>query len=575
MDIRQCYKILEIDSDVSVDQLNQAYKDLVAVWHPDRFSGNHRLKEKAENKLKSINQAYETILSVLSSDPEAHPVKRSYIAPVPNENGLSGMRTSELRLMKRSIAPRTHPWVRLSGRIIDYVLFAGLLSVFHADDVLRNFGFRTILLPALLSFVWIIPEAVMVGLFGTSPGKWMLKTKIVDMFHVKPNFSDALKRSLSVWCNGLGMGVPFITPFTLGFAYYRLKTKKGNVWDRDMGLSVKHEPISRIRSVTAVLVSFTMIFLLESGSNIMVEVRRQVVRLQPEDPRTHLNLGDSYAGIGRYEEAIQSYQQALKIKPRYGQAHYALGRRFLDLRQYEEAVLSLEKAAAVDSENADIMDLLGSCLAELKRTREAVDAYGRAVKIKPDHVGALYGLGQCHMELKNHHDAIRFLQQVISLDAAHVHAHHSLGICHTKLGRMEKAVECFQVATDLAPDFAPAQTRLAECYIELGRYDDAVAPYKRALALRPDDPEHLYGLGLCYAKLRQYDQAIGSLQQAVRFKPDYAQAHHILGLTYLSLGRRYAAVEQYQYLINLDAGLANELSDYIKSVGSTENHYKP
>lgn len=38
--------------------LDQAYKDLVQVWHPDKYSYNPRLQRKAEEKLKEINNAY-------------------------------------------------------------------------------------------------------------------------------------------------------------------------------------------------------------------------------------------------------------------------------------------------------------------------------------------------------------------------------------------------------------------------------------------------------------------------------------------------------------------------------------
>ncbi|RJR34822.1 MAG: tetratricopeptide repeat protein, partial [Deltaproteobacteria bacterium] len=43
--------------------VKQAYRDLVYVWHPDRFVQNTRLQQKAEAMLKEINAAYETILA--------------------------------------------------------------------------------------------------------------------------------------------------------------------------------------------------------------------------------------------------------------------------------------------------------------------------------------------------------------------------------------------------------------------------------------------------------------------------------------------------------------------------------
>ena len=61
--IEQCFELLGLKAGASQGELTQAYRDLVNVWHPDRFAGNQRLQKKAEDKLKEINGAYETIRS--------------------------------------------------------------------------------------------------------------------------------------------------------------------------------------------------------------------------------------------------------------------------------------------------------------------------------------------------------------------------------------------------------------------------------------------------------------------------------------------------------------------------------
>lgn len=53
------YQILGIEPGASQAEIKQAYRDLAQVWHPDRFVDNPRLREKAEEKLKQINAAYE------------------------------------------------------------------------------------------------------------------------------------------------------------------------------------------------------------------------------------------------------------------------------------------------------------------------------------------------------------------------------------------------------------------------------------------------------------------------------------------------------------------------------------
>ncbi|HPA15937.1 MAG TPA: J domain-containing protein [Desulfobacterales bacterium] len=70
MNLRQCFEILELDDNASLEEAKQAYKDIVNVWHPDRFSHSPRLKEKAEKKLKEINVAYARVVSYLSSKAE-------------------------------------------------------------------------------------------------------------------------------------------------------------------------------------------------------------------------------------------------------------------------------------------------------------------------------------------------------------------------------------------------------------------------------------------------------------------------------------------------------------------------
>ena len=61
--ISRCVEILGLKPGASQEEVNQAYRDLVNVWHPDRFEGNPRLQKKAEEKMKEINGAYEYINS--------------------------------------------------------------------------------------------------------------------------------------------------------------------------------------------------------------------------------------------------------------------------------------------------------------------------------------------------------------------------------------------------------------------------------------------------------------------------------------------------------------------------------
>ncbi len=65
-EMEKYYKILGIKPGATEKEIEEAYKDLVNVWNPDRFSNNPRLREKANEKIKEINIAYEKLKSYIA-----------------------------------------------------------------------------------------------------------------------------------------------------------------------------------------------------------------------------------------------------------------------------------------------------------------------------------------------------------------------------------------------------------------------------------------------------------------------------------------------------------------------------
>jgi hypothetical protein len=62
-DIRQHLETFGLSPAASLAEIKQAYRELMMVWHPDRFPGNLRLQQLAEEKSKQINLAYQQLNS--------------------------------------------------------------------------------------------------------------------------------------------------------------------------------------------------------------------------------------------------------------------------------------------------------------------------------------------------------------------------------------------------------------------------------------------------------------------------------------------------------------------------------
>jgi hypothetical protein len=62
-ELSKCYDVLGVKPGLSPQELKAAHRDLAKVWHPDRFVQDPLLQQKAQEKLKEINQAYHQLIS--------------------------------------------------------------------------------------------------------------------------------------------------------------------------------------------------------------------------------------------------------------------------------------------------------------------------------------------------------------------------------------------------------------------------------------------------------------------------------------------------------------------------------
>jgi tetratricopeptide (TPR) repeat protein len=73
-----------------------------------------------------------------------------------------------------------------------------------------------------------------------------------------------------------------------------------------------------------------------------------VVRLRPDFPEAHYNLGSAYAHQGNLDEAITQYQAALDLRPDFVGAHYDLGTVYKLKGMTEKAKREFEAALRLE-----------------------------------------------------------------------------------------------------------------------------------------------------------------------------------------------------------------------------------
>lgn len=165
-------------------------------------------------------------------------------------------------LAKAIPVAQVRPWVRYWARMFDIYLVAivgGIAIGIFNPDALNKPGSDQ-LVGLIVVFGWVFLESLLLSTTGTTPGKWLFKTRLIPPSGEKPNYSTALSRSFKVWWRGLGIGFPLVSLITLLVAHGKL-TKNGiTTWDKDDGFTVVHDRIGPLRVIVAV--AFFMGFLL-------------------------------------------------------------------------------------------------------------------------------------------------------------------------------------------------------------------------------------------------------------------------------------------------------------------------
>jgi curved DNA-binding protein CbpA len=61
--LEKCYELPGLKPGATREELKAAYRDLARVWHPDRFTHDPGLQTRAQERLKQINEAYNSLIS--------------------------------------------------------------------------------------------------------------------------------------------------------------------------------------------------------------------------------------------------------------------------------------------------------------------------------------------------------------------------------------------------------------------------------------------------------------------------------------------------------------------------------
>ncbi len=256
---------------------------------------------------------------------------------------------------------------------------------------------------------------------------------------------------------------------------------------------------------------------------------------------------------GRFQQAVEHYQQALIQAPTSPELQVNLANAYTALNDEEQAMIHFTQALSLRSDYAEAYYNQGLALAKFDRNQEAQESYRQAIVIKPDFYQAHLNLANLYRTQGQTDLALGHYRTVIKHQPNHVKGLISLATLLRSQGQSEDALPLLARAQQQAPGNAEIYEHLGQCCADLCRFEDARKCFQQWVTLRPDNASAHCCLGAAWNLLGHYDQAIEQYSQAIALDPNYASARWNRTLLYLAQGQWQKGWQDYPQRYRLDA----------------------
>lgn len=269
----------------------------------------------------------------------------------------------------------------------------------------------------------------------------------------------------------------------------RIKTaiteaEKAGAWaDADRGFT---ELLRHVR-VTGDLVGRHAIAVFKAGDPARAAtMTRRAIRLDPDNPGLHLQLGKIYFDRGQNEKAEESLRTVIEKVPDNIEARLKLAQMLQQTRAGRpEAIEHLRRVVELAPDHLHGLLQLGAALGNDKETfKEAEEVLQRALEIAPEAPSALHNYGLLKRFQGDLETAEKYLKKSFDVYPNDANYAFSLGTCYLFMEDIEQALHWFKKAAELDPSHNPAQVYIAFSLFHLGRMREGWVQYEKRLGLK-------------------------------------------------------------------------------------------
>lgn len=203
------------------------------------------------------------------------------------------------------------------------------------------------------------------------------------------------------------------------------------------------------------------------------------MRVRPDDPTSHVNLGNFYLNRREIERAVAEFELALKIDPRHVPALVNASLAYNLAGRNDRAERCLRSALAIEPKSAAANFNLGLLLGEQGRAEEAKEALRRAWDADPTLAAAAYNL--CVLEAEgNPGAALAWCRQAASARPQEPKYAYTLAFYLSRHGDLKEAESVLGGLIRRHPHYTDGYLLLGQIYAAQGNRAAAARMFERA-----------------------------------------------------------------------------------------------
>jgi Flp pilus assembly protein TadD len=298
------------------------------------------------------------------------------------------------------------------------------------------------------------------------------------------------------------------------------------------------------------------------------------LKLRPDLPGAHLNLGVALARLNQADAAIDEFYAAVQAGPGDVLALDWLAKSLIAEKRYPEVFALLKNASQNEALSLD----LASAYSKAGNNDAASRILSHLLKDQPGSAAAHSGMAVLYGQQRRYQDAADEFGEALRLDPRD----DSVRLAYAKtllvLGQFQTVLSALHDFAQRHPSDFEAQYLAGAAYRELGNYKDADRLLRRALSINANHYGVRYNLGCVLARTGHPAQARVQLEKAVQLDPSSAEARFQLATVLRSLGLERDAkkqLERYQRDLrdraqkDVAASKADQANEYL-SQGETQ-----